>query len=214
MERGDRRRRPASGTTGRSTAGPIELLAEDARLEVEDALAEAAARRRPAVVDDVRRQDRHHRRLGAVRVAVEVVADRAVVDDEQRPHVVGVGRVRVVGEPRVEHLADALGRAASRRGSRRRRPVPPSQDRTRPGGVGPPSVRSMEPLVALVGFSFVSSVTPGPNNVLLWASGAEFGFRRTCRTSSAPRSGSGRWRSPSRPASGRSSRRSRRSRSS
>jgi threonine/homoserine/homoserine lactone efflux protein len=25
----------------------------------------------------------------------------------------------------------------------------------------------------------VSSVTPGPNNILLWASGAEFGFRRT-----------------------------------
>jgi threonine/homoserine/homoserine lactone efflux protein len=34
-------------------------------------------------------------------------------------------------------------------------------------------------LVALIGFSFVSAVTPGPNNVLLWASGAEFGFRRT-----------------------------------
>jgi threonine/homoserine/homoserine lactone efflux protein len=36
-------------------------------------------------------------------------------------------------------------------------------------------------LVALVTFSFVSSVTPGPNNVLLWASGATFGFRRTLR---------------------------------
>lgn len=36
-------------------------------------------------------------------------------------------------------------------------------------------------LGALVGFSFVSSVTPGPNNILLWASGAEFGFRRTIR---------------------------------
>jgi len=35
--------------------------------------------------------------------------------------------------------------------------------------------------LALVGFSFVSSVTPGPNNVLLWASGAEFGLRRTVR---------------------------------
>jgi len=34
-------------------------------------------------------------------------------------------------------------------------------------------------LLALIGFSFVSSVTPGPNNVLLWASGATFGFRRT-----------------------------------
>jgi threonine/homoserine/homoserine lactone efflux protein len=39
----------------------------------------------------------------------------------------------------------------------------------------------VEQLVALVGFSFVSSVTPGPNNVLLWASGTEFGFRRTLR---------------------------------
>lgn len=34
-------------------------------------------------------------------------------------------------------------------------------------------------LLGLVAFSFVSSVTPGPNNVLLWASGASFGFRRT-----------------------------------
>lgn len=39
----------------------------------------------------------------------------------------------------------------------------------------------MDVLAALVGFSFVSSVTPGPNNLLLWASGAEFGFRRTIR---------------------------------
>jgi len=37
----------------------------------------------------------------------------------------------------------------------------------------------MNPLLALVGFAFVSSVTPGPNNILLWASGATFGFRRT-----------------------------------
>jgi threonine/homoserine/homoserine lactone efflux protein len=37
----------------------------------------------------------------------------------------------------------------------------------------------MAQLVALLGFSFVSSFTPGPNNILLWASGATFGFRRT-----------------------------------
>jgi threonine/homoserine/homoserine lactone efflux protein len=37
----------------------------------------------------------------------------------------------------------------------------------------------VDELGALVGFSFVSSVTPGPNNILLWGSGAEFGFRRT-----------------------------------
>lgn len=34
-------------------------------------------------------------------------------------------------------------------------------------------------LLGLVGFSFVSAVTPGPNNILLWASGATFGLRRT-----------------------------------
>ena len=34
-------------------------------------------------------------------------------------------------------------------------------------------------LLALVGFSVVSSGTPGPNNVLLWASGATFGLRAT-----------------------------------
>lgn len=37
----------------------------------------------------------------------------------------------------------------------------------------------MEQLVGLIGFSFVASVTPGPNNILLWASGASFGLRRT-----------------------------------
>jgi len=34
-------------------------------------------------------------------------------------------------------------------------------------------------ILALIGFAFVSSVTPGPNNVMLWASGATFGVRRT-----------------------------------
>ncbi|MGI9351859.1 MAG: LysE family translocator [Rhizobiaceae bacterium] len=33
--------------------------------------------------------------------------------------------------------------------------------------------------IALLGFSFVSSVTPGPNNIMLLASGVNFGFRRT-----------------------------------
>ena len=39
----------------------------------------------------------------------------------------------------------------------------------------------MAAILALVGFSLVSSITPGPNNVLLWASGATFGYRRTAR---------------------------------
>ncbi|WP_158966083.1 LysE family translocator [Chachezhania sediminis] len=34
-------------------------------------------------------------------------------------------------------------------------------------------------LVALVVFAFVSSITPGPNNLMLMASGANFGLRRT-----------------------------------
>lgn len=36
-----------------------------------------------------------------------------------------------------------------------------------------------EILLALVMFALVSSITPGPNNLMLMASGANFGFRRT-----------------------------------
>jgi threonine/homoserine/homoserine lactone efflux protein len=39
----------------------------------------------------------------------------------------------------------------------------------------------MSELLGLVGFAFVGSITPGPNNALLWASGIRFGFRRTVR---------------------------------
>ena len=34
-------------------------------------------------------------------------------------------------------------------------------------------------LIAFAGFAFASSITPGPNNLMLMASGANFGFRRT-----------------------------------
>ena len=34
-------------------------------------------------------------------------------------------------------------------------------------------------LYALMGFAFVTSITPGPNNLMLMASGANFGFRRS-----------------------------------
>ncbi|WP_170429048.1 LysE family translocator [Ruegeria arenilitoris] len=34
-------------------------------------------------------------------------------------------------------------------------------------------------LLALIAFAFVSSITPGPNNLMLMASGANFGFRRS-----------------------------------
>ena len=40
-------------------------------------------------------------------------------------------------------------------------------------------VMETELLYAFVAFAFVSSVTPGPNNLMLMASGANFGFRRT-----------------------------------
>jgi threonine/homoserine/homoserine lactone efflux protein len=36
-----------------------------------------------------------------------------------------------------------------------------------------------ELLLALVAFAFVTSITPGPNNIMLMTSGANFGFRRT-----------------------------------
>ena len=39
----------------------------------------------------------------------------------------------------------------------------------------------MDRLIALLGFAFVCTVTPGPNNILLWASGATFGVRRSWR---------------------------------
>lgn len=38
---------------------------------------------------------------------------------------------------------------------------------------------SFDLLLALSAFAFVSSITPGPNNLMLMASGANFGFKRT-----------------------------------
>jgi threonine/homoserine/homoserine lactone efflux protein len=37
----------------------------------------------------------------------------------------------------------------------------------------------MDALLALAGFTFVASITPGPNNLMLAASGVGFGLRRT-----------------------------------
>jgi threonine/homoserine/homoserine lactone efflux protein len=47
------------------------------------------------------------------------------------------------------------------------------------GGAALPDHPRVLQLLGLVGFSFASAATPGPNNVLLWASGATFGVRRT-----------------------------------
>ncbi|WP_210527353.1 LysE family translocator [Rubellimicrobium arenae] len=38
---------------------------------------------------------------------------------------------------------------------------------------------SIDLLPSLLGFAFVSSITPGPNNLMLMASGANFGLRRS-----------------------------------
>jgi threonine/homoserine/homoserine lactone efflux protein len=39
--------------------------------------------------------------------------------------------------------------------------------------------RTVSELLGFVGFAFVGTVSPGPNNTVLWASGLRFGFRRT-----------------------------------
>ncbi len=94
------------GEVGAVDRGADQVLADHAGVEVDDPLAEPAAGGGPAVVHHVRRQDGDLLAPGAVRLAVEVVADRPVVHDQQRPGVVGVGRVDVLGEAGVEHLAD------------------------------------------------------------------------------------------------------------
>jgi threonine/homoserine/homoserine lactone efflux protein len=48
-------------------------------------------------------------------------------------------------------------------------------------GASDDPARGMKELLGLAGFAFVVSITPGPNNALLWASGIRFGFRRTAR---------------------------------
>ena len=40
-------------------------------------------------------------------------------------------------------------------------------------------VPAVNQLLALLAFAFVGTVSPGPNNAVLWASGLQFGFRRT-----------------------------------
>ena len=38
---------------------------------------------------------------------------------------------------------------------------------------------NIEIVTALIAFAFASSITPGPNNLMLLASGANYGVRRT-----------------------------------
>ena len=37
----------------------------------------------------------------------------------------------------------------------------------------------MSYLLPIISFAFVMSITPGPNNIMLWASGANYGLRKT-----------------------------------
>ena len=56
----------------------------------------------------------------------------------------------------------------------------PLSSQAGPGGTGPTVGRmTQEQLAALAAFAFVTSITPGPNNLMLMASGANFGVRRT-----------------------------------
>jgi hypothetical protein len=59
-----------------------------------------------SIVHEVRRQDRHPSSSSAAMPTFDVVPDRAIVDDEDGPGVVRVGRVRVIHEPGVEDLVD------------------------------------------------------------------------------------------------------------
>jgi threonine/homoserine/homoserine lactone efflux protein len=48
-------------------------------------------------------------------------------------------------------------------------------------GLSEDAAGEMNQLLGLAGFALVGSITPGPNNSLLLASGSRFGFRRTAR---------------------------------
>ncbi|GAA3064616.1 hypothetical protein GCM10010464_31290 [Pseudonocardia yunnanensis] len=86
--------------------GADQRLVEDLRVDVEHPFTEAVLGGGPPGVGHVRRQQGHRRSQRPVLVVVQVVADRALVDDEQRPGVVGVLGIRVIGEPCVEDLDD------------------------------------------------------------------------------------------------------------
>jgi threonine/homoserine/homoserine lactone efflux protein len=157
--------------------GSAELAAEDTGLEVEHALGEPVARRGSAIVDDTWWKDRHHRAIRAPGMPVEVVSHAAVVDDEQGPGVVGVRRIGVIDEASVKDLPKPRNRRAP--GANQVALLTVHDRIVQDGHPIADDPWLVETLAALVGFSFVSSVTPGPNNVLLWASGVQFGFRST-----------------------------------
>lgn len=86
--------------------GADEALLQHRRIEVDDALAEPVRGGGGAVVRNLGREQAHGAARGAAPVAVQVVADSAVIDDQQGPLVVDVHGVRVRGETGVENLDD------------------------------------------------------------------------------------------------------------
>ncbi len=155
---------------------------------VEHSLAVSTAARGTSIVHDVRWKDRHPGAGGPAVPGFEVVTDGALIHDEDRPGVVGVRRIGMIHEPRVEDLVDA--------GDRRLPGADPLATHVRHATIvqDPPAARVLDgagmadsiaagsianQLVSFVTFAFVGSVSPGPNNTVLWASGMRFGFRRT-----------------------------------
>ena len=73
-------------------------------LQVEDSLVEALRAGRAAVVRHVRWQQGDQLTEGAAFVLIQVVADSAVVNDQEGPGVVRVHGVGVVGKSRMQHF--------------------------------------------------------------------------------------------------------------
>jgi len=187
VERAGERRVLDVGVVDRAAG---EAFVEDLTSNVKHPFAEPGAGGGAPVVHDVRRKDRDPSTGGAPMVCFEVVADRAFVHDEDRPRVMRVRRIHVLDEACMEDLVDTGNlrlpcsnplllrlRGRGHDATIVQDVVPsPALDGVDAERIPSPAVNE---LVALVGFAFVGSVTPGPNNAVLWASGLRFGFRRT-----------------------------------
>jgi hypothetical protein len=90
------------------------------------------------------------------------------------------GPDRVVEPPAElrDRVVEQVRPAQRRRAVRAARGTDPAG--VRHGGiVGAARRRALTELAALVAFAFVGSVSPGPNDAVLWASGMAFGFLRS-----------------------------------
>jgi hypothetical protein len=87
---------------------PYERIRQGAGCQVEHPHPVPACDRGPAVVDHVRGQHGCGRHWGEAWAPVEVIRYAAALHDEQGPRIVGVRRVGVVHEGRLERLSDAV----------------------------------------------------------------------------------------------------------